>query len=329
MTMKPSNVFVTRRIPEAGTLLLRRKIGRFEMNPDSRPLPRKELLRALRGRKGVLCLLTDRMDAEAMDAAGPDLRVISNFAVGYDNIDVAEATRRKILVTNTPGVLTEATAEMAWALLFAAARRIPESDRFTRAGKFQWWDPLLLLGHGVTGKTLGVVGAGRIGSAFAMMSSGFRMNVLYHSRSRKPHLEKKLGARPAGLKTLLKESDFVSLHLNLSPETRHLIGREELSMMKPTAILVNTSRGPVIDEKALVWALKNKKIAAAGLDVYEQEPELAPGLAGLENAVLAPHTASATLETRSRMAELAADNLAEALLGRLPKHPLNPEAFRA
>ena len=326
--MNSFSVLVTRRIPEAGLDLLGRELGRFDLHRGPGPLPRKELLRRVRGRDGVLCLLTDRMDAEAMDAAGPRLRAISNFAVGYDNVDIAEATRRGIVVTNTPGVLTEATAEMAWALLFAAARRVPESDRFLRAGKFKFWDPLLLLGQGVTGKTLGVIGAGRIGSAFALMSAGFRMNVLYFSRSPKEPLERQLGARRTDLKTLLKESDFVSVHLNLSPDTRHLIGKEELALMKPTAVLVNTSRGPVIDEKALVRALKAKRIAAAGLDVYEEEPELAPGLAKLDNAVLTPHTASATFETRSRMAALAAENLIAALRGGRPRHPVNPEALR-
>lgn len=327
--MKKFNVFVTRPIPPAGLELLRKEIGEFEMNTSDRVLTRRELLKAIHGRDGVLTLLTDKIDAEAMDAAGAQIKVFSNMAVGFDNFDVAEATKRKIVLCNTPGVLTETTAEMAWALLFACARRIAESDKFTRAGKFKGWGPLMFLGLDVSGKTLGIVGAGRIGTAMAMMSKGFKMKVLYYDQFQNETLEKELGAKKVELMTLLKESDFVSLHVNLTPETRHLIGKKELEMMKPSAVLVNTSRGPVIDEKALVSALKTKTIFAAGLDVYENEPKLAPGLAKLSNAVLAPHLASATIETRNKMATLAAENLVAGLRGERPKHLINPEVLNA
>jgi glyoxylate reductase len=325
--VRKSSVFVTRRIPDAGLELLKEELGGFDMNPADRVLSRRELLEGVRGREAVLCLLTDRIDAKVMEAAGPKVRIFSNMAVGVDNIDLAEATRRRILVGNTPGVLTEATAEMAWALLFAAARRVVESDRFTRAGRFKGWDPLLFRGAKVSGKTLGVVGAGRIGTAFALMSQGFKMNVLYTGKTPQEALEKKLGARRVDLPALLRESDFVSVHINLTRETRHLIGRKELALMKQSAILVNTSRGPVIHEAALVEALKNRKIGGAGLDVYEEEPRFSKALARLDNAVLTPHIASSTTDTRNRMALLAAENLVAALKGERPRHLANPEAY--
>lgn len=326
--MKKFNVLVTRPIPEAGARELQKRIGAFEMCRRPEGYSRKELLAKSKGRDGILALLTDKMDGELMDAAGSRLKVISNHAVGYDNIDVPAATRRNILITNTPGVLTQTTAEMAWALLFDAARRVAESDRYTRAGKFKFWDPMLFHGHDISGKTLGIVGAGRIGAAFARMSSGFKMKILYFSRSANPALEKELGAKKTDLETLLKESDFVSIHVPLTPQTRHLIGAGELKKMKRSAILINTARGPIIDEKALVAALRKKQIAGAALDVYEKEPELAPGLARLDNAVLTPHTASATVETRNKMAMLAAENLSLVLEGKRPKHCVNPEVLK-
>lgn len=326
--MKAPRVFITRPVLQPGVDFVKRRIRGVTMNREDRVLPRGELLRRVRGMHGIYCLLHDRMDAELMDAAGPQLRVISNMAVGYDNVDVAEATRRGILVCNTPGVLTETTAEMAWALLFAAARRLPESDRYTRGGRFKCWGPQLLLGRDISGKTLGVVGAGRIGAAFARMSRGFRMNVLYSSRSRNAALEKELNARRVPLDALLRRSDFVSLHVALTPQTRHLIGARELNLMKRSAILINTARGPVVDEKALVRALRRRRIAAAGLDVYEREPRLEPGLKELDNAVLAPHTASATVDTRTRMALMAAENLVLALQGKKPASCVNPEVLK-
>ena len=321
------NVFVTRMIPEAGLEVLRQECDQVEVNPQDRPLAKPELIGAVRDRDGVLCLLTDTIDKDVLEAANAS-RVFSNYAVGFDNIDVAEATKRGIIVTNTPGVLTDATAELAWALLFSIARRTAEADRFTRRGKFRGWSPTLLLGSDITGKTLGIVGAGRIGTAMAMKSAGFGMKVLYTDPRPNPLLEQKLGARRVELHELLQASDFVSLHVTLTPETRHLIGKEELNRMKPAAYLINTSRGAAVDEQALVEALKAGELKGAGLDVYENEPELTPGLEALENVVLLPHLGSATEGTRSRMAVMAAGNLVAALQGKVPPHCINPEALR-
>jgi len=321
------NVYVTRRIPEPGIELLREHCEVVEVNPENRVLTKEELIANVKGRDGVLCLLTDTIDAEVLDAADKAV-VFANYAVGYNNIDVDAATQRGIVITNTPGVLTDTTAEMAWALLFAIARRIVEADKFVRDGKFVGWDPMLLLGADVTGKTLGIIGAGRIGTAMALKSKGFNMRVLYNDAMGKNEtLERELGAEFVDLDTLLKESDFVSIHVPLTPETHHLIGERELRLMKETAYLINTSRGPVVDETALVKALKEGWIAGAGLDVYENEPELAPGLAELENVVLAPHLGSATLQTRAKMALMAAENLISALKGEKPANIVNPEVW--
>ncbi|MGQ0645699.1 MAG: 2-hydroxyacid dehydrogenase [Elusimicrobiota bacterium] len=317
--MKP-NVYVTRRIPEPGLDLLRRRFD-VEVSPHDRPLSREELLTAVKGRAAVLTQLVDKVDKEFFEAAR-GVRVVANYAVGYDNIDLAAARRAGAVVTNTPGVLTRATAELAWALLFAAARRVAEGDVLTRSGGFRGWGPMLLLGTDVSGKTLGIVGAGRIGTAMALMSKGFGMNVLYSGRSRNETLEKELGARKTGLEDLLRESDFVSVHARLTAETRGLIGKAQLAMMKPTAVLINTARGPVVDEAALVDALRSGRLFAAGLDVYEKEPSLAPGLAELPNAVLLPHAGSATVEARERMSLLAAENIAAVLEGRAPPSPV-------
>ena len=324
--MSRSNVYVTRRIPDAGIELLRERLGAVDVNPHDRTLTHGELLEAVRHRDGVLCQLGDRIDAELMDAVG-DCRVFSNYAVGYDNIDVAEATRRGIAVCNTPGVLTDTTAELAWALLFAVARRIVEADGFTRAGKFAGWAPMMMLGVDVTGKTLGILGAGRIGTAVALKSKGFGMTVLYADVQPNAILEEQLGARRVDVGTLFSESDFISVHVPLTAETRHLVDEGLLSLMKPTACLINTSRGAVVDEKALVRCLAERRIAGAGLDVFEEEPALSAGLAGLPNVVLTPHIGSATVETRSRMAALAAGNLIAVLEGRRPDHIVNPEVL--
>jgi glyoxylate reductase len=320
--LQRSPVYVTRRIPEGGLKLLSERGFPPDVSPHDRPLGREELLEAVKGRAALLTQLVDRIDAQVLDAAGPVLKVVANYAVGYDNIDVAAARARGVVVTNTPDVLTDATAELAWSLLLAAARRVPEGHEMTRDGGFKGWAPLLLLGRGVTGKTLGVAGAGRIGRAFARMSKGFGMKVLYWSRRPSEELERETGARRVDLETLLKESDYVSLHVPLTADTRHLIGARELAWMKPTAVLVNTARGPVVDEGALVAALESRRIFAAGLDVYEKEPALHPGLAGLPNVVLAPHTGSATVESRDRMSLLAAENLALVLQGRPPTTPV-------
>lgn len=324
------NVYVTRRLPEPGMSMLSAHC-RIEVNPHDRPLTRPELLEAVRGRDGLVTLLTETIDAEVMEAAGPQLRVISNYAVGFNNIDVKEATRRRILVCNTPGVLTETTADLAWALLMAVARRLVEADAFTRAGKFAamgGWSPTLFLGTDVHGKTLGIVGFGRIGEAVARRARGFDMRVLYFDvRRRTADDERRLGVEYRDLDDLLRESDFVSLHVDLNESTRHLINERTLSLMKPTAYLINTSRGPVVDEAALVRALKERRIAGAGLDVFENEPQMAPGLAQLPNVVVLPHIASASTETRAKMAEMAASNLIAALSGKRPAHVVNPEVL--
>ncbi|MDQ3793329.1 MAG: D-glycerate dehydrogenase [Actinomycetota bacterium] len=315
----PEKILVTREIPEAGLRLL----DDFDVTVlHERPPTRDELLEALSGASGVLATATEKMDGEAMDAAGDGLRVIANMAVGYDNIDVGAATERGVIVTNTPGVLDETTADVAFMLVLAAARRLGEGERLLRAGKWEWWGPKQLRGLDVWGKTLGIVGMGRIGRAVARRGKGFGMEILYHNRSRNEEAEEELGAQYVGLEDLLRESDFVSIHTPLTDETRHLIDERELGLMAETAVLVNTSRGPVVDEAALAQALREGRIFAAGLDVYEGEPEVHPGLLELENVVLAPHIGSATVETRDRMATLAAENLAAVLRGEQPKTPV-------
>lgn len=321
-----ANIYVTRQIPEGGLKMLREKFGDFEMNMEDRVLTREELLEKVRGRDGVLCLLTDKIDDAVFEAAGPKCKIFSNYAVGYNNIDVPAASKRKIMITNTPGVLTDATADLAVALLFAAARRITEADKFTREGKFKGWGPMMFLGQDITGKTLGIIGAGRIGSAMATrMAKGFGMKILYTNRGTNAELEKEIGAKKVDLPTLLKESDFVSVHCSLTEETKHIIGEKEFAMMKPNCVFVNTARGPVVDENALVQALKTGQIFSAGLDVYENEPTLAPGLADLPNVVIPPHIASATFWTRTRMAEMAAANLIAALEARMPEFCVNKD----
>ena len=319
-----ANVYVTREIPRPGLDILTEACSRVEVNPHDRVLTREELLEGVRGRDAVLCLLTDTIDAEVLDAA-KGCRIFANYAVGYNNVDVAAATARGIAVTNTPGVLTDATADLTWALLFATARRIPEGDRYTRAGRFTGWSPMLLLGGDISGRTLGILGAGRIGTAVALRSRGFRMRVLYFDKTQNEALEQAVGAERVGLETLLRESDFVSVHVDLNETTRHLIGAAQFALMKPTACLVNTSRGPVIDEAALVAALRERRIAGAGLDVFENEPELAPGLAELDNVVIPPHLGSATVGTRTKMATLAAANAVAMLRGETPPNLVNPE----
>ena len=313
----PDKVLVTRVIPEAGLGLLED----FDVTVlAERPPTRDELLEAVRGASGVLSTATE--DGEVMDAAGVGLKVVANMAVGYDNIDICAATNRGVVVTNTPGVLDETTADVAFMLMLAAARRLGEGERLLRAGEWEWWGPKQLRGIDVWGKKLGVIGLGRIGRAVARRGRGFGMEILYHNRSRKEDAEKELGARYLDLDDLLRESDFVSIHTPLTDATRHLIGERELGLMQDTAVLVNTSRGPVVDEAALAEALEGGRIFAAGLDVYEEEPKVHPRLLELEKAVLAPHIGSATIETRDRMATLAAENLAAVLRGEEPKSPV-------
>jgi glyoxylate reductase len=294
-------------------------------NTEDRPLTRPELLELIKGADGVLSMLTDKFDAEAFDAAGPQLRAVANYAVGYNNIDTAEATRRGIAVTNTPDVLTAATADIAWALLMAAARRLGESERDLRAGKFLGWGPNDYLGMDLDGKTIGILGPGRIGTVIARRSTGWAMRVLYTHPKGKPDFEAVTGARNVPLDQLLRESDFVVSALPLSPTTKHLIGAAQFAMMKRTAVLVSVGRGPVIDEAALVEALRARTIFAAGLDVYEYEPKLADGLIGLDNAVLLPHIGSATVGARAAMAIMAVDNLLAAVRGERPPQLVNSD----
>ena len=316
-------VLITRRIPDSGLEILENKVD-MDIYEEDRPISKEELLERIKRKDGLYCLLSDRIDREVIEAAGSTLKIISNYAVGYNNIDVAFATERGVMVTNTPGALREATADLAWALMMAAARKIPESDRFVREGKFVGWGPKLMLGYEVYGKTLGIVGLGDIGTAVARRAKGFNMRILYHSRSRKTGLEEELGAVKVDLDDLLRESDFILLHVPLTDETRHLIGEREIDLMKDTAIIVNLARGEVIDEKALVTALREKRIAAAGLDVYENEPKLAPGLVELDNVILTPHTGSATFQSRDTMAVMAARDLLLGLSGKLPINLVNP-----
>jgi glyoxylate reductase len=309
-------VFVTRRIPDEGL----DPIGRtceVDLWEDELPPPRDELLRRVAGCVGILTLLTDRVDDALLDAAGPSLTVVSNYAVGYDNIDVGACARRGIAVGNTPGVLTETTADLAFALMLAATRRVAEGDRYVRAGKWRTWGPLLLLGSDVHGATLGIVGFGRIGQAVARRAAGFGMTVLYSSRSRVPEAtETALGATYVGLYELLERSDIVSLHVALATDTHGLIDAAALARMKRTAVLVNTARGPVVDGAALAAALRDGVIAAAALDVTDPEPiPVDDPLLGLENCLVVPHIASASRATRGRMAAMAAANLLAGVRG--------------
>ena len=319
-------VLVTRKLPDKAMKLLYETYD-VELNPWDRVMTEDELIEGIRDKQGLLCLLTDNISAEIMDEA-KNLKVISNYAVGFNNINVKAATERGIPVTNTPGVLTETTADLAWALLMATARRVVEADAFMRKGAYKGWGPMLFLGGDVYGKTLGLIGMGRIGSAVARRAVGFNMRILYYDMNRLPEDEEKvLNLEYADFDEILRSSDFVSLHVPLVPSTKHLIGTRELSLMKPTSYLINTSRGPVVDEKALVEALRSKKIAGAGLDVYENEPEMAPGLAQLESVVLLPHIASASVDTRTKMGTIAACNLMTGLAGELPANCVNPEVF--
>jgi glyoxylate reductase len=320
------SVYVTRQIPNAGLTLLR-GCAQVKVWEGELPPPREILLEELNAVEGVLSLLTDEMDAEIMDAA-PRLRVISNYAIGYDNIDVQAATERGIMVCHTPGVLTDTTADFAFTLLACVARRVVEGANYVREGRWKTWGPMLCLGYDLHGATLGLVGLGRIGSEVAKRARGFEMRVLYHDLTRQPRLERELGLAYADLETLLKESDLISLHTPLTPETHHLIGAQQLAMMKSTAILVNTSRGQVVDQRALYQALVSGEIAGAGLDVTDPEP-IAPDdpLLKLDNCVVVPHMASASVAARTMMATMAAENLIAGLQGRMPRNPVNPEVL--
>jgi glyoxylate reductase len=319
-------IYVTRPIFAEALQKLQRE-AEVHINSEDRVLSREELISHLRDADGTMALLTDSLDREVLEAA-PKLKIIANFAVGFNNIDLEAATSLGILATNTPGALTDTTADFAWALLMAAARRVVEGDTFTRAKKFKAWGPKMFLGHDVHGKTLGLVGLGRIGQAVARRATGFNMQVVFHDTMPVPStVIQELGVRSVSLEELFRISDFISLHVPMLPETRHLLNDRTFAMMKRTAIVVNTSRGPVVDEKALVRALKEGTIAGAGLDVFEKEPEIEPGLFELNNVVLAPHIASASHETRLKMCMMAADNLLASLKGERPPNLVNPEVW--
>jgi len=326
--MTKPRVLVTRVIPDAGLDMVRDACD-VDLWTDELPPPRDELLRRVVGVDGLLALLTDRVDDELLDAAGTQLKVVSNFAVGFDNIDVPALTRRRIPGGNTPGVLTETTADLAFALLMAAARRIPESVDYVRAGRWRTWGPMLLMGVDIHGATLGIVGFGRIGREMARRARGFGMEILYHDvHPASPEEEAELGARRVEMAELLQRSDFVTLHVNLTDETHHLIDADALRAMKPSAVLVNTSRGPVVDPAALEAALRDGEIFAAGLDVTEPEPLPADHpLVALPNCVVVPHIASASRVTRDRMAEIAAANLLAGVRGERLPSPINPEVY--
>ena len=314
-------VFITRKIPEAGINLLKEKGYEVDVSEKSGVLTKEELVEALSAKDydAVLSLLTDKIDADIFDAV-PTAKIFANYAVGFGNINAEEAKKRGIAVTNTPGVLTDTVAEHTFALILSITSRIAEGDRYTRAGKYEGWAPELLLGMDLREKTLGIIGAGRIGSQVANIGTGgFGMKIIYFDIKRNEEFERQTGAEfRENVEDALKEADVITLHVPLLDSTRHLINKERLQIMKPTAYLINSSRGPVIDEKALVEVLRDKKIAGAALDVFEDEPRLAPGLSELENVVLTPHIASATKETRSKMSEMAAGNIIEFLEGRTP-----------
>lgn len=325
--MSKPKVLVTRMIQQENIDRLREYFD-VEINPDDRAYSKAELMAKVKGKDGVLSMLTDTIDGEVLDAAGPQCKIVANFAVGYNNFDVAAATSRKVILTNTPGVLDDATATHTVTLMLSVARRIVEADKFVRAGKWGSWAPLFFMGLDVDGQTLGLAGAGRIGKNVARKAAAFGMKILYSDVKPDPDFEKALGARFVDKATLLRESDFLTLHVPLMPSTRHYIGESELKVMKPTAVLINASRGPVVDEKALARALKDKVIWGAGLDVFENEPAVEPELLGLDNVIVVPHVASATPETRMKMGRIAVRNLVKVLNGEAPETCVNPEVLK-
>ncbi|WP_448376068.1 2-hydroxyacid dehydrogenase [Fervidobacterium sp.] len=321
-------VFVTYAIPEKGIELLKEKFD-VDVYTGEKFLTKSELIERAKYAEAIITQLRDPIDREFISSL-QKAKIIANYAVGYNNIDVQAASERRIYVTNTPGVLTEATADIAFALILSVARRIVESDKFVREGKFIGWKPKLFLGYDLYGKTLGIVGMGRIGQAVARRALGFGMKIVYYNRKRLPEeIEKEYNAQYVDLDTLIKFSDYISIHTPLTNETYHLINAERIAKMKPNAILINTARGPVVDEKALYEALRERRIAGAGFDVYENEPQLTPGLEKLDNVVLLPHIGSATYETRDKMSEMVAINVIQALEGKTPQNivPEQKEIF--
>lgn len=330
MSERP-RILVTQRVPDAAYTLLE-AVGEVDANmEEGRIWSPEELLQRAPGHDYLYCLLTDTIDERLLEvcaSAIPGLRQVSIMAVGYNNTDVAAATRLGIAVTNTPGVLTDTSADLAFGLLLAVARRIPESERYMRAGKYTGWGPLLLCGTDVHHATLGIIGAGRIGLAVAKRAQGFDMMVLYHNRKRlSQQEEEQYGLIYTSLDELLQRSDFVSIHTPYTPETYHLISEREFALMKPSAMLINTARGPIVDEKALVQALRSGQLAGAGLDVFEHEPLVEPELLAMEQVVLVPHIASASLQTRTLMATMASENIAARIRGERPPNIINPEVL--
>jgi len=326
---KKPRVYVTREMPERGLRVIKERFE-AEVWPDYAPPPKKTIIEKAAKVDALATLLSDQIDAEVFDAA-PNLKIVAQMAVGFDNIDVKEATKRGIYVTNTPGVLTETTADFAWALLMAAARRVVEADKYVRTGKWKvGWHPMMMQGRDVYGATIGIVGLGRIGCAIAKRAKGFDMKVLYYDVIRRPDFEKEYNIKFTQLDTLLQKADFVTINAPLTKETHHLMDEKKLKMMKKTAYLINNARGPIVDEKALYKALKEGWIAGAALDVFEQEPTpMTNPLLKLDNVVVAPHISSASYETRSRMAEMVAENLVAFFEGKTPPNLVNPEVLKA
>lgn len=322
----PKKVYITRQIPQPGIDLLKENGFDIEIYNEDKPIPEKILIEKIKNIDALLPLLTDSISQEIINT-GKNLGIIANYAVGFNNIDLNAATAANVVVTNTPGVLTDATAELTWALIMSVSKRIVESDSFTRKGRFNGWGPMLMLGSELNGKTLGIVGAGRIGTAIAHRAAGFNMSILYSSNSKNEFIENQLKGKRVTLDEILSNSDFLSLHVPLTDNTFHMISENELNKMKNTAYIINTSRGPVINESALVDALKNNQIAGAGLDGYENEPEIHKGLFEFKNVILLPHIGSATLETRTKMAVMAATNIIEFFNGNKPPNILNPEVL--
>jgi glyoxylate reductase len=321
-----SKILVTRPLFDEALQNLRREFE-VDLNSEDHVLSKTDLIERLRGKQGVLPLVTDIIDREVLESA-PALRVVANFGVGFDNIDVRSATNLGIVVTNTPGVLTETTADFAWTLLMAAARRVIEADKFIRANLFREWSPKLFVGPDVYGKTLGLIGLGRIGQAVARRAAGFNMRIVFHTPRPVPgELTEALGVTQLPFEEVLRISDFMSIHVPLNASTRHLMSDETFALMKASAIVINTSRGPVVDEKALVRALQEGRIAGAGLDVFEREPDIEPELLEMGNVVLTPHIASASHETRFRMCAMAVDNLIATLKDQRPPNLVNPEVW--
>jgi glyoxylate reductase len=326
MSVQPK-VLVSRKIPQAGVDMLAQHF-RLDVNAEDKAIPPAELAKRLADCDGLVCLLLDKID-EGLLAAAPNLKVVSNVAVGYDNFDLAALNKYRVMGTNTPGVLTDTTADFAFTLLMAAARRVVEADNYVRAGKFKEWGIELFLGQDIHHATLGILGMGRIGLGMARRARGFEMRVIYHDEYRaKPEVEREYGLEYMSQEEVIKQADFLSLHVPLLPSTRHLLGAPQFAMMKRNAIIVNTSRGPVIDEAALAEALKNNVIAGAGLDVFEFEPKVNPALMGLSNVVIVPHIASASVATRTRMSTMAAENCIAALEGKTPPNLVNTDVVR-